>query len=231
MAAGHTFPVATGADGKVIMTSNGEPQHLVYNYDSGSSTYTFQGGDAIYEDINHDGQINALDIVYLGNSLPKLQGGFNFTFNYGRWSLKTRFAYRFGNKVVNAARMSLQEMFNTNNQTTTVNYRWRQDGDVTPMPRALYNTGFNFQGSSRYVESGSFVRFNNLQLSYNFDRKVLKRWGLSALQVYFSMNNLWLWTKYSGIDPEISAGSWGVATDSSQTPRSKSFTASISIGF
>jgi TonB-linked SusC/RagA family outer membrane protein len=231
LAAGHTFPVATGADGKVIMTSNGEPQHLVYNYDSGSSTYTFQGGDAIYEDINHDGQINALDIVYLGNSLPKLQGGFNFTFNYGRWSLKTRFAYRFGNKVVNAARMSLQEMFNTNNQTTTVNYRWRQDGDVTPMPRALYNTGYNFQGSSRYVESGSFVRFNNLQLSYNFDRKVLKRWGLSALQVYFSMNNLWLWTKYSGIDPEISAGSWGVATDSSQTPRSKSFTASISIGF
>lgn len=94
-------------------------------------------------------------------------------------------------------------MFNTNNQTTTVNYRWRQDGDVTPMPRALYNTGFNFQGSSRYVESGSFVRFNNLRLSYNFDRKVLKRWGLSALQVYFSMNNLWLWTKYSGIDGDL----------------------------
>lgn len=44
-------------------------------------------GDAIYEDVNHDGQINALDVVYLGNSQPKVNGGFNFTFRYGNWSL------------------------------------------------------------------------------------------------------------------------------------------------
>lgn len=235
LAAGHTFPIATGADGKVIMTSNGEPQHLVYNYNDGSSTYTFQGGDAIYEDVNHDGQVNALDIVYLGNSLPKLQGGFNFTFRYGRWSLKTRFAYRFGNKVVNSARMALQSMSTTDNQTSAVNYRWRKDGDVTPMPRALYVDGtaaaYNFQGSSRYVENGSFVRFNNLQFSYTFDKKLIKKWGLNNLQAYLSVNNLWLWTKYSGTDPEISTGGWGVATDNSQTPRAKSFTASINIGF
>lgn len=235
LAAGHTFPVAVGSDGKVIMTSNGEPQHLVYNYDSGSSTYTFQGGDAIYEDINHDGQVNALDIVYLGNSLPKLQGGFNFSFRYGQWSLKTRFAYRFGNKVVNGARWALQAMSTTYNQTAAVNYRWRKNGDVTPMPRALYVDGssaaYNYQGSSRYVEDGSFVRFNNLQLAYNFDKKTVKRWGLNNLQLYLSVNNLWLWTKYSGTDPEISTGGWGIATDSSQTPRAKSFTASINIGF
>ncbi|MBM6992025.1 MAG: SusC/RagA family TonB-linked outer membrane protein [Prevotella sp.] len=235
LAAGHTFPIAIGSNGKVIMTSNGEPQHLVYNYDAGSSTYTFQGGDAIYEDINHDGQINALDIVYLGNSLPKLQGGFNISFRYGNWSLKTRFAYRFGNKVVNAARMALQQMSSTQNQTSAVNYRWRKDGDVTPMPRALYVDGsaaaYNYQGSSRYVESGSFVRFNNLQLAYSFDKKFIKKWGLNNLQLYLSVNNLWLWTKYSGTDPEITTGGWGVATDNSQTPRSKSFTASINIGF
>ncbi len=235
LAAGRTFPIAVGADGKVIMTSNGEPQHMVYNYNVGASTYVFQGGDAIYEDINNDGQINALDIVYLGNSLPKLQGGFNFTFRYGRWSMKTRFAYRYGNKVVNGARWALQSMATTDNQTAAVNYRWRKDGDVTPMPRALYVSGstaaYNYQGSSRYVEDGSFVRFNNLQLAYNFDNKMIKKWGLNNLQVYLSVNNLWLWTKYSGTDPEISIGGWGVATDSSQTPRSKSFTASINIGF
>lgn len=235
LAAGRTFPIAVGSNGKVIMTSNNEPQHLVYNYTAGSSTYTFQGGDAMYEDINHDGQINALDIVYLGNSLPKIQGGFNINLRYGKWSLRTRFAYRFGNKVVNAARMALQQMSTTRNQTAAVNYRWRKDGDVTPMPRALYvdgsNAAYNYQGSSRYVEDGSFVRFNNLQVAYNFDKKKIKKWGLNNLQLYLSVNNLWLWTKYSGTDPEVSTGGWGVATDNSQTPRAKSFTASINIGF
>ncbi len=235
LAAGHTFPIATDENGKVIMNSNGEPQHLVYNYSDGSSTYTFQGGDAMYEDVNHDGQINALDIVYLGNSLPKLQGGFNLNFKYGRWSLKTRFAYRFGNKIINAARMALEQMSGTTNQTSSVNYRWRKDGDDTPIPRALYVSGsssaYNYQGSDRYVESGSFVRFNNLQLAYTFDKKKIKKYGLNNLQIYVSMNNLWLWTKYSGVDPEISTSSWGVSTDSSQTPRSKSFTATLNIGF
>ena len=231
LASGKTFPIVLGSDGKVLMTSQGHPQHLVYNYDGNSSTYTFQGGDAMYEDINNDGQINALDIVYLGNSQPKVQGGFNFTFRYGKWSLKTRFAYRFGNKVINLARLNLQEMFNTYNQCSTVNYRWRKDGDITPMPRAMYNSGYNFQGSDRYVENGSFVRFNNLQLAYNFDKKQIKKLGLNQLQVYLSVNNLYCWTKYSGTDPEISASGWGLAVDDSQTPRSKSFTASINIGF
>lgn len=231
LASGKTFPIVLGSDGKVLMTSQGHPQHLVYNYDGNSATYTFQGGDAMYEDINNDGQINALDIVYLGNSQPKVQGGFNFSFRYGRWSLKTRFAYRFGNKVVNLARLNLQEMFNTYNQCATVNYRWRKDGDITPMPRAMYNSGYNFQASDRYVENGSFVRFNNLQLAYTFDKKLIKKWGLNQLQLYLSVNNLYCWTKYSGTDPEISTSGWGLAVDDSQTPRSKSFTASINIGF
>lgn len=231
LASGKTFPIVTGPDGKVLMTSQGQPQHLVYNYNNGSSTYVFQGGDAIYEDVNHDGQINALDVVYLGNSQPKVNGGFNFTFRYGNWSLKTRFMYRFGNKVINLARMNLEEMYNTYNQTTTVNWRWRKDGDVTMMPRALYNTGYNFQGSSRFIEDGGFVRFQNLQISYDFPKKQIKKWGLNQLQLYFSMNNLYCWTKYSGVDPEISTSGWGLAQDSSQTPRAKSFTASVNIGF
>ena len=90
------------------MDNNGQPKRMVYNYTAnltssdsssgaGGASYVFQGGDAIYEDINHDGQINALDIVYLGNSMPKLQGGFNVSLTYGEWSLKARFTYRWGN--------------------------------------------------------------------------------------------------------------------------------------
>lgn len=231
LAEGKTFPVVRGSDGKVVMSSIGTPQRLVYNYSEGSSTYEFQGGDAIYEDVNHDGQINALDVMYLGNSMPKVNGGFNFTFRYGNWSVKTRFMYRFGNKVINYAKSTLEDMYTTYNQSATVNWRWRKDGDVTPMPRAMYNSGYNWLGSDRYVEDGSFVRFQNLQISYNFPKKTIKQWGLTNLQFYLSVNNLYCWTRYSGVDPEVTIGSWGVARDESQTPRSKSFTASINVGF
>jgi len=116
-----------------------------------------------------------------------------------------------------------------------VNHRWRKDGDVTMMPRAIYKYGdgsaYNYQGTDRYVEDGSYLRFQNLQISYNFDKKVIKNWGLNELRLYATVNNLWCWTKYSGVDPEISVGGWGLATDNSQTPRAKSFTANISIGF
>ena len=234
LAAGQTFPVALTNEGKVLMDGD-HPKQLVYNYTSsngaGSHTYAFDGGDAMYEDINHDGQINELDVVYLGNSLPKVQGGFNFTFKYGPWSVKTRFMYRFGNKVVNLARQNLEKMFDTYNQCATVNYRWRTDGDVTPIPRAMYNSAYNFQPSDRYVEDGGFVRFQNLQIAYNFDRKLVKKWGLNTLQAYASLNNLYVWTKYSGVDPEISPQGYGVAADASQTPRSKQFTVTLNFGF
>jgi len=230
LASGKTAPVAVGADGKVIMNNNGEPQRQKYAYGT-SSEYNFQGGDAKYDDVNHDGQINALDVVYLGNSLPKVNGGFNLTLRYGPWSIKTRFNYRFGNKVVNLARMNLENMYTTNNQCATVNYRWRKDGDVTPMPRAMYNSGWNWQNSDRYVEDGGFVRFQNLQIAYNFDRKLIKSWGLTNLQAYASLNNLYVWTKYSGIDPEVSARGYSPALDNSRTPRSKQFTLTLNVGF
>ena len=230
LASGKTAPVAVGNDGKVIMTNTGEPQRMKYAYGA-SSEYNFQGGDAMYEDINHDGQINALDIVYLGNSLPKVNGGFNIGLNYGRWSIKARFNYRFGNKVVNLARMNLENMYGTGNQSATVNYRWRKDGDVTPMPRAMYAAGYNWQNSDRYVEDGGFVRFQNLQIAYNFDKKLIKKWGLNQLQAYASLNNLYVWTRYSGVDPEVSASGYNPALDNSRTPRSKQFTFTLNIGF
>ena len=233
LAEGKTFPVVV-RNGKVLM-QDGHPRRMLFNYvnnnGSGSSTYTFQGGDAVYEDINNDGQINELDIVYLGNSLPKINGCFNFTFHYGNWSLKARFMYRFGNKVVNLARQNLEKMFDTYNQCATVNYRWRKDGDETVIPRAMHNASYNFQPSDRFVEDGGFVRFQNLQIAYNFPKKMIKSWGLNQLQAYASLNNLYVWTKYSGVDPEISPQGYGVAADASQTPRSKQFTLSLNIGF
>lgn len=234
LAEGKTFPVAVDENGKVVMNGN-SPQRLTYWYgdtpDSDPTKGNFNGGDALYEDVNHDGTINSLDMVYLGNSRPKIQGGFGFTFQYGNWKLTTRFTYRYGFDIVNRARMDLENMFNTNNQCSTVTYRWRKDGDVTLIPRALWGAGYNYQMSSRFVEDGSFLRFQNIQLGYNFPKKQIKKWGLSTLSAYVTMNRLFTFTKYSGLDPEKSCGTYNAAIDGNSTPVDRSVTASITVGF
>lgn len=231
LAKGKTAPVAIDDNGQVMMDSKGNPIRQVYNFNDGKSTYKFQGGDAIYEDVNNDGQINSLDIVYLGNSNPHFNGGFGFNLAYSNWSFKASFNYRQGIKIVNTAKMGLEEMFNAYNQSSAVNWRWRKNGDVTTVPRAMFDTGYNWLGSDRYVEDASFVRMSYVQLSYSFNKKMLAIFGLRRLQMNLSGQNLFCWSKYSGTDPEHSPGSWGIAYDNSQTPRSKSVTLNILVGF
>lgn len=236
IASGKTAPVAMTAEGKVIYDDEGEPVRMMYNFsnDGTGKNYKFKGGDAMYEDVNNDGNINALDIVYLGSSLPKLTGGFGFNINYNRWKLNAQFNYRIGNKILNLARLDAEAMINNNNQSQAVNYRWRKEGDVTSIPRAMYGKGTNYNTlvSDRFVENGSFLRLNYLQLSYSFDPKFVKKAiGLSGLRFYASANNLFCLTKYTGVDPEIGYGSYGAATDNGQTPRSKSYTLGITVDF
>ena len=229
---GPNAPVARDANGNVIVDENGMTTPMMFCYGgSKDETKVFRGGDAIYEDINHDGQIDELDIVYLGSSLPKFTGGFGFKFHYGRWSLNNQFNFRYGNKIINAARMNAEKMYDNNNQSAAVNWRWRVEGDITEIPRALRQAGYNYLGSDRFVEDGSFIRLNYTQLSYSLDPKIIKKWGLTQLSFYFSANNLFCLTKYSGADPEVGYGSMGIVTDSNQTPRSKSFTGGVTIQF
>lgn len=236
VASGKTAPVAMTAEGKVIYDDEGDPVRMMYNFsnDGTGKNYKFKGGDAMYEDVNHDGNINALDIVYLGSSLPKLTGGFGFNLNYNRWKLNAQFNYRIGNKILNLARLDAEAMINNNNQSQAVNYRWRKEGDVTSIPRAMYGKGTNYNTlvSDRFVEDGSFLRLNYLQISYSFDNKVIKKaLGLAGLRFYASANNLFCLTKYTGVDPEIGYGSYGAATDNGQTPRAKSYTLGITVDF
>ena len=187
----------------------------------------------MYEDVNHDGQINALDIVYLGSSLPKLTGGFGFTFSYKDWRLNTQFTYRVGNKILNMARLNAEAMTGNDNMSQAVNYRWRKEGDVTTIPRAMYGNQSNYNTlvSDRFVEDGSYLRMSYAQLSYAITKKHLKWIGLNRINLYLSANNPFVLTKYSGVDPDISNSGYDPAIDRSQTPRSRSYTLGITVDF
>lgn len=235
LAEGKTAPIALKADGSVILDAQGLPVRMMYNYtnDATGKNFRFNGGDAIYEDINHDGQINALDIVYLGSSLPKLTGGFGFTFSYGDWRLSTQFNYRVGNKILNMARLNAEAMTTNDNQSQAVNYRWRKEGDVTTIPRAMYgsNSNYNTLVSDRFVEDGSYLRMGYAQLSYTLRKKYLTWIGLNGISFYASANNPFVITKYSGVDPDISSSGYDPAIDWAQTPRSRSYTLGITVNF
>ena len=230
-----TCPIVRDADGNVVYEANGQPKKLVLFYDNeeGKSYYEFKGGDAIYEDVNHDGTINQLDIVYLGNSNPAAQGGFGLTFRYKKWSLRTSFTYRWDVDVVNSSRMAFENMSSFDNQSVAVNWRWRKEGDVTEIPRAVNggSTAFNYLGSDRYVEDASYVRLSYVQLSYSFEPAWLKKIGLKNLNLYASADNVAFWTKYTGLEPEVANGGEGIAYDNTKTPRPRSYTLSLSLGF
>ncbi len=226
----------------------------IYTYENGVRTpvkmkfwyptngYEFQAGDAMYEDINNDGNINYQDIVYLGDANPSLTGGFGPSVKFKNWSLDAYFYFRYGSDIVNSTKMSMESMYGFENQSTATLKRWRYayeneaDAPDDLLPRALYRAGYNWLGSDRYVEDGSFLRWQSLTLRYNFDRKLIQKLGLSALSVSGTLYNLYVWTNYTGMDPEVSFKSlskdiYQIGYDESKAPRAKTFTLGLNLTF
>jgi len=127
--------------------------------------------------------------------------------------------------------MNAENMYYDNNQSIAVNWRWRKDGDKTEMPRALHEYGKNWLGSDRYVEDGSFLRFKYLTFNYAVPNETVKRWGLNKVSMYLTFNNVFVWSKYTGVDPEVNYGSLNLSTDEANTPRTKDVTLGLSVGF
>lgn len=192
--------VAKNADGSTKLDAYGEPIPMNYN-----GTYTFQGGDAKYQDVNHDGRIDLDDVVYLGDSNPDFAGGLGFNIKYKRLQFNCQFLYRYGNQIVNGVAIGAESMSNKNNQSTAVLRRWRVDGDDFEgiLPRAYLNHPCNNLGSDRYVEDASFLRLNNMSLNYTFGPSVLKPLGLKSLKMGLQARKLMTFTNYTGQDPEV----------------------------
>lgn len=225
--------IAKDAQGNAIIGPDGESIRMRFNYPT--VDYVFQAGDAMYEDINFDGVIDHKDIVYLGNSNPKLTGGFGINIGFmKRIKLSAFFNYRYGTDMINGTKMNTTNMLGYNNQSTAVLRRWRQEGDVTDIPRALYGSGYNSLGSSRYVEDASFLRLNALTLRYDFAKEALSRFNIKGLGGYITVQNLLTFTRYTGQDPDVQIryrDAFSTLIDYSMTPPLKTITLGLSAQF
>jgi TonB-linked SusC/RagA family outer membrane protein len=217
---------ARDRQGNVMMDLTGVP----INMKNGSVVVA--PGDAKYEDVNGDGIINQYDIVYLGNAMPLFIGGGGFSLKYKEWLLTAFFHGRVGQKVINSARMTSEAMYGKDNQSTAVLKRWRNEGDDTDIPRALYNYGYNYLGSDRFVENASFLRFKTLSLNYTVPKRITSRWGINRLDVFVTAYDLFTWTDYTGQDPEVSLPSGtGLVQDKAQTPKAIRSSFGIKLNF
>ena len=190
-------------------------------------------GDARYADHNYDGIINKYDMVYLGNSMPFITGGGALRFGYKGLSLRASFHFRLGQKVINQARMDMENMYGASNQRRSVLKRWRYEGDDTNIPRALYGAGYNYLGSDRFVENNSFLKCKDITLSYSLPKRIIQKWGLSRCNFYVTTYNIFTITKYKGQDPETSipSGFTQLAKDNSLTPRARKVALGITVDF
>lgn len=226
-------------DDAIVYDKNG---NIIYGVDGvtplkmihgGTSGYVYQGGDAIYNDRNHDGKIDELDITYLGDLNPSLMGGGGFRIKYKNVVLNSFLHYKIGHKIINQTRMDTENMYTHDNQSMATNWRWRSEGDITHMPRALYNKGYNWLGSDRFVEDGSFIRLKTVSLSYILGKNTCSKLNIKGAKVYATAYNLFTWTNYSGQDPDVAPPSRPdqLPKDYSRTPPSKRLMIGLNVTF
>jgi len=220
------------ANGNYITNLKGEKVPYRWMTPNG---YTFVGGDAHYADLNGDGIIDTRDVTAIGNNTPDFFGGSILRLRFKQaWELMGNFIYQYGFDVVNIPKMNTTSMYNNNNQSQAVLRRWRKQGDVTDVPRALIGAGYNWVGSDRYVEDGSYIKLSTLSLSYTLQRKTLDKLHLDFARVAFTIYNCGILTNYSGVDPSISANRndpFSIGRDNAMTPPPITYTLNLWVNF
>ena len=184
-----------------------------------------------YVDQNRDGILSEEDLIYLGNSDPVLYGGLQNTFNIGNLRIGFYFSYSLGGKIYNYSELAMAGGYATNQ------YRYMLDAwhpvrnPDSDLPRA--GTDDRLVPSSLQVHDASYLRLKNATVSYTFDLRKKTRL-LRDITLAVTGENLWLWTKYNGFDPDVSSEGTSSTlrrVDMGAYPRSRMFVFSIQLRY
>jgi TonB-dependent starch-binding outer membrane protein SusC len=162
-------------------------------------------GDVRFVDQNNDGRIDELDKKMLGNPIPDFELGVQLNASWRGIYANVTLAGKFGHQVMRSYR-SFADQFEQN-YTTEVFGRWHGAGTSDRIPRLSSVSHRNQQFiSDIYMHDADYLRINNLTVGYDFGKFAKKVEWLNAAQVYMTVNNLYTFTKYDGMDPEVSYG-------------------------
>ncbi|HTJ49132.1 MAG TPA: SusC/RagA family TonB-linked outer membrane protein, partial [Cyclobacteriaceae bacterium] len=203
-----------------------------------------------FKDRTDDGLVDDRDRTVIGHSAPKFFGGLNNQFTYGNFDLSVFVNFQYGNQILNANKLEFTSGYTPNsNMLTIMNQRWRNvdgEGQVVTDPQALQALNANakiwspltsassFYPHSWAVEDGSFLRINNVTLGYNIPASLLSKARISKLRFYTTVNNLAVFSHYSGYDPEVNtrtATSLTPGVDYAAYPRSHTYIFGLNLTF
>lgn len=159
-------------------------------------------GDVRYVDQDGDGQINDNDRVMIGDPNPDYTFGFNISMDYKGFDFLVQTYGVAGNQLVQSYRNHANQYAN---YTTAILDRWHGPGSSNTMPRVTQDSRNWVNFSDLYIHDGDFLRISNVTLGYDFAR-LIKSEYISQLRFYAAAQNLFTFTKYSGMDPEIGYG-------------------------
>lgn len=200
-----------------------------------------------------DGKIDGYDKTVIGNANPLHTGGFNLTARYKNVDFSAFFNWVYGNDIYNATKLNFTSFRGGKSNRNLLalmssDNRWidfdQETGTLITDPIQLAEINQNATlwspGGSTLplhswgVEDGSFLRLNNLTIGYSFPKKMLSKVKISQLRFYVTGSNLWLWTKYSGYDPEVDAvrsTPLSPGIDWNSYPRSRTFNFGVNLTF
>lgn len=186
-----------------------------------------------------DTLITGADRMDLGRAMPVLSLGFNNTFSYKGFDLTVFFRSSIGNKIYNKARRDLLEMNGKGNVLQEAVNRWTPENKNQEIQSAHVNRKTPVGGTdnpiSIFVEDGSYLRLQNLTLGYTFPKSMMEKIGMRSIRLFTSMNNLFVLTNYSGLDPEISGDGGGKVVprgvDSNAYPKTRLYSLGLNLSF
>lgn len=185
-------------------------------------------GDLRFVDLNEDGKITPDDRTNLGDPIPELTMGMNFSFDYKNFDFNMYAFASIGNDIVRNYERNLA----LTNRPAYYLDRWKGPGTSNTFPRVTTGATGNTLFSDFYVEDGSFVRLQNVQVGYSLNSEEATRFGLDKLRLYLSASNLFTLTNYKGYDPTASNGNpLGGGLDNGFYPSPKTFILGVNLNF
>ena len=226
----------------VAYTEIGQPIGYFYGYETNGIFQTneqaevntaqpdAQAGDIIFVDQNGDGVLDENDKVMIGNPHPDFTYGFTFDTKYKNFDLTLFLQGSQGNDIFNGI---FRYDLNTTNLPISALERWTGEGSTNEYPRISHSDpNRNNRVSDRFIEDGSYLRIKNLQIGYTLPPSLIQKMNIQSLRFYIASQNLYTFTKYTGLDPEIGTrGTLEIGIDRGFYPVSRIFMTGVNVTF
>lgn len=216
-------------------------------------------GKIKFKDLDGDGKITTKDREVIGNTNPKVQGGFGLSGSYKDFDFNANFTYMIGFDVYNGTAYALSSSNASSNTYTNVlaefsrENRWIYTSNSGSHDDYTTTTSLSLDAylaenankrlwnpadvvsntlNSYFVENGSFLRCSDITIGYSLPKKIIDKWGLSKLRFYASASNLFIITSYTGYDPEVDVQSGLTPSmDYNRYPRNRAFSFGVNVSF